>query len=234
MPKKKLGIIGGMGPLATADLFRKIVLSTKATCDNGHIRIFIDNNTEIPDRTAAILSGGPSPVPYMADSLRRLEECGAECIVMPCNTAHYYLPQLQAMTSLPFISILDAAASECAERFPGRTAEVLATAGTLKTGIYDKALASHGVPFILPDDEDISRLMRVSYDGVKKGADLETVRSDWETVIENGRRRGAEVFILACTELPIAAAAFGTRADFIDATEALAKAAVRFCGFETV
>jgi aspartate racemase len=138
------------------------------------------------------------------------------------------------MTSLPFVSILDAAASECAERFPGKTAEVLATAGTLKTGIYDRALTSHGVPFILPDEDDIARLMRVIYDGVKKGAELEGFRSDWETVLENGRRRGAGVFILACTELPIAAAAFGTKAPFIDATEALARAAVRFCGYETV
>ncbi|MBR6556177.1 MAG: amino acid racemase, partial [Clostridia bacterium] len=90
--KKTIGILGGMGPLATADLFRKIVLLTEAACDNDHIRIYIDDNASIPDRTAAILQGGTDPVPVMSDSLKKLESCGADCIIMPCNTAHYFLP----------------------------------------------------------------------------------------------------------------------------------------------
>ena len=102
--KKTIGILGGMGPLATADLFRKIVTMTKAGCDNDHIRIYIDDNASIPDRTAAILSGGKDPTPIMADSLKKLEACGADCIIMPCNTAHYFLPRLQAMTEVPFLS----------------------------------------------------------------------------------------------------------------------------------
>ena len=94
--KKSIGILGGMGPLATADLFRKIVLLTDAARDNDHIRVYIDDNASIPDRTAAILSGGADPLPAMTDSLRKLEACGADCIIMPCNTAHYFLPRLQA------------------------------------------------------------------------------------------------------------------------------------------
>ena len=88
---KTIGILGGMGPLATADLFRKITLLTDAACDNEHIRVYIDSNARIPDRTAAILSGGPDPVPEMASALRSLERCGADCVIMPCNTAHYFL-----------------------------------------------------------------------------------------------------------------------------------------------
>ena len=110
--KKTIGILGGMGPLATADLFRKITLLTDASCDNDHIRVYIDSNARIPDRTAAILSGGTNPVPEMTSALRHLEACGADCIIMPCNTAHYFLPQLQAKTETPFLSMLAATAQD--------------------------------------------------------------------------------------------------------------------------
>ena len=118
--EKTIGILGGMGPLATADLFRKITLLTDAARDNDHIRVYIDSNARIPDRTAAILSGGKDPVPEMASALRSLEACGASCVIMPCNTAHYFLPRLQAMTKLPFISMLEATAKTCAAQYPGR------------------------------------------------------------------------------------------------------------------
>ena len=125
--KKTIGILGGMGPLATADLFRKITCLTKAGCDNDHIRVYIDSNSAIADRTAAILHGGKDPVPEMTSALRHLEACGADCIIMPCNTAHYFLPQLQAKTETPFISMLAATAKACAAQFPGKTAAVLGT-----------------------------------------------------------------------------------------------------------
>ena len=137
---KTIGILGGMGPLATADLFRKITCLTKASCDNDHIRVYIDSNARIPDRTAAILSGGTNPVPEMTSALRHLEACGADCIIMPCNTAHYFLPQLQAKTETPFLSMLAATAKTCAAKFPGKTAAILGTKGTLATGLYDRAL----------------------------------------------------------------------------------------------
>lgn len=117
---KSIGILGGMGPMATADLFQKIVALTKADSDNDHIRIYIDNNPQIPDRTTAILKGGKDPVPQMLDALRHLEACGADCIVMPCNTAHYFLDRLQPETKIPFISILESTAKACAAAHPGR------------------------------------------------------------------------------------------------------------------
>ena len=88
--KKSIGILGGMGPMATADLFQKITALTAASCDREHIRIYIDSNPAIPDRTAAILEGGEDPLPAMTDALRHLEACGADCLIMPCNTAHYF------------------------------------------------------------------------------------------------------------------------------------------------
>lgn len=230
--KKTIGILGGMGPLATADLFRKLVTMTKAGCDNEHIRIYIDDNASIPDRTAAILSGGADPTPVMADSLRKLEACGADCIIMPCNTAHYFLPRLQAMTEVPFLSMLEATAVACARRFPGQTAAILATRGTLATGLYEQALAAQGVSYLVPNDGEQDALMRVIYQGVKADAAPEQYRADMEGVMQTLAARGADYFILGCTELPLAADLLGLCQPTIDPTTELARAAITFCGYE--
>ncbi len=230
--KKTIGILGGMGPLATADLFRKIVLMTKAGSDSEHIRIYIDNNSQIPDRTGAILSGGTDPVPQMSDALRHLEACGADCIIMPCNTAHYFLPRLQEQTSVPFISMLQATAKACAKQFPGKTACVLGTKGTLASGLYNRALEAEGVACILPDEAQRDVLMYAIYDCVKGGKPLETVREPMETLIADLSAKGADYFILGCTELPIVAEDLALAGSFIDPTAELAKAAIQFCGYE--
>ena len=230
--KQTIGILGGMGPLATADLFRKIVTMTKAGCDNDHIRIYIDDNASIPDRTAAILSGGKDPTPIMADSLKKLEACGADCIIMPCNTAHYFLPRLQAMTEVPFLSMLEATAKTCAKTFPGKTAAILATKGTLATGLYEEALKAQGVAYLVPDADEQDALMRVIYEGVKADAAPEVYRADMEGVMETLAARGADYFILGCTELPVAADLLGLTQPMIDPTTELAKAAITFCGYE--
>ena len=229
--KKSIGILGGMGPLATADLFRKIVLLTDAARDNDHIRIYIDDNASIPDRTAAILSGGADPLPAMTDSLRKLEACGADCIIMPCNTAHYFLPRLQAMTKIPFLSILTAAAEACKAQFPGKTVGILATRGTLAANLYQEALAQAGVPYLVPDAPAQDALMRVIYDGVKAGKGPEAYRADMEAVAEALTARGADYFILGCTELPLATQALALEIPAVDPTEELAKGAIRFAGY---
>jgi aspartate racemase len=229
--KKTIGMIGGMGPLATADLLKKIVLMTDAGCDNDHIRVFIDNNTNIPDRTSAILRGGKDPVADMTDSIRVLERCGADCLVMPCNTAHYFLPRLKELTSLPFLSMLEVTAKACAVRYPGKTAAILGTRGTLQTGIYADALSAERVAYILPDEGQKDVLMDAIY-GVKGGVDLETVRVPMEALISEMQTRGADYFILGCTELPIVAQELKLKAAFIDPTSELARSAIEFCGYK--
>ena len=228
--KKTIGILGGMGPLATADLFTKIVQMTQAGSDRDHIRIFVDDNTDIPDRTAAILRGGKDPVPEMTSAVRNLEACGADCIIMPCNTAHYFLPRLQETTGTPFISMLEATAAACARRFPGKTAGILATRGTLETGLYTRALAAQGVRSMMPDEAGKDVLMRLIYDGVKGGADLETLREPMEALLEQMGLEGADYFILGCTELPIVRQTLNLKGCFIDPTAELAKAAIEYCG----
>ena len=205
--KKTIGILGGMGPLATADLFQKIIALTAAGSDNEHIRVYIDSNASIPDRTAAILGGGADPLPAMRDSLRKLESCGADCIIMPCNTAHYFLPRLQGLTDIPFLSMLEAAAKACRAKFPGGTAAVLATRGTLASGLYQAALEKENVPFLLPEE------------------------GERDALLEGMAGRGAGYFILGCTELPLAFRLLGLTQPSVDPTEELARAAIRFCGY---
>ena len=232
--KKTIGILGGMGPLATADLYRKIVTLTKSDSDNGHIRVYIDSNTAIQDRTAAILYGGEDPFPEMLSALRNLEKCGADCIIMPCNTAHYFLPRLQEQTSAPFISMLDETAKSCKEQFPGKTACVLATKGTLKSGLYNRALEKQDVAYLIPEDSEQDVLMHLIYDVVKANIDPDPEAPVWEALLSGLRAKGADYFILGCTELPILADTLDAEGPFIDPTAELAKAAIRFCGYEVL
>lgn len=229
--KKTIGILGGMGPMATADLFQKITALTDAGCDRDHIRVYIDSNASIPDRTAAILEGGEDPVPAMADALRHLEFCGADCVIMPCNTAHYFLPRLEPLTELPFLSMIEAAAAACRARFPRETVGILATRGTLVAGLYQEALAAEGVPFLVPDEGEQAALMEVIYRGVKAGAPPSRYRAAFLSVVEAMAGRGADCFLLACTELPLAVRDLGLDLPSVDPTEELAKAAIRFCGY---
>lgn len=231
--KKTLGILGGMGPMATADLFKKVVANTKADSDAAHIRIYIDNNAQIPDRTAAILSGGTDPIPAMAESAQNLEKCGADCIIIPCNTAHYFVPRLREYTELPIISMIEETAKECASSLPGKVAGLLGTTGTLQTGLYNAALDRAGVKFLVPNEECQEALMRVIYDGVKADAEPQSYRKDMEMVVKTLRQQGAEYFVLACTELPLAFDALRLPVITVDPTLVLARAAIRYCGYQT-
>ena len=230
--KKTIGILGGMGPLATADLFTKIISVTEAGCDNDHVRVLIDSNSAIPDRTGAILRGGPDPVPEMLSALRHLEACGASCIVMPCNTAHYFLPRLQAETDTPILNMPVITACRCAELYPGKTAAVLATSGTIATGLYSAALSEEGVAYLLPDEAHQAELMRLIYDVVKASKPIPPEEENWRQLLQSLRSRGADYFILACTELPILAQTLSAPGPFVDPTEELARAAVSFCGYK--
>ena len=229
--KKSIGILGGMGPLATADLFTKIVKMTKADCDNDHIRIYIDNNAQIKDRTAAILHGGPSPLPQLIESVKKLEKMGADCIIMPCNTAHYFLQSLQIQTKVPFLSMIGQAVRVAKKRYPGQKAGILATTGTLDAGVYSCAFNDEGVDVVLPDEEQRKYLMSIIYDHVKAGI-MPTDPQPFIDVLEEMKSRGAGYFILGCTELPVAVVSLQLKGEFVDATEELARAAIEYCGYE--
>ena len=230
--KKTIGIIGGMGPMATADLFQKIIALIDSPDDQGHPRVLIDSNTAIPDRTAAILHGGPDPLPELIRSAQTLEQAGAQVLVMGCNTAHYYYPQICRHITIPFLHMLEESAK--AARDSGfRKVGVLATDGTVRSGVYTQALERWGVTQLLPDEAGQAALMEMIYQGVKAGDmafDAQPARQAMERLLA----AGAEVLILGCTELPLAVKLYGIALPAVDPTLELALEASRFAGGETV
>lgn len=229
--KKTLGIIGGMGPAATCDLMEKVIALTRASCDQEHIHIITDCNTNIPDRTAAILQGGPDPVPELQRSAARLETAGAEILCMPCNTAHHFYDQVADAVQIPVLH-MPRETARILRQAGVKTAGVLATDGTVQSGVYEKALAREGIEAVYPDKEDQAQIMRLIYQGVKARA-VPLADIPVGEILSRLRGRGAEVFLLACTELPIAFAELGQMEGCLDPTRVLAFAAVRACGGET-
>lgn len=229
---KTIGIIGGMGPLATVDLFAKIVRRTQAQTDQEHIPILIDNNTRIPDRTAAILEGGEDPVPELVRSALRLEAMGADALIMACNTAHYFVEEIRRFARIPLLSMIEEAAKEAKARGL-QCVGLLATEGTCRTGIYDRAFEAQGVRVCKPPDELEAHVMDLIYKGVKAGAATYPLEGIRATVAEL-QARGAECFVLGCTELPLAVEMYRLAIPVIDPTEVLARCAIRFAGKELI
>lgn len=229
--KKILGVIGGMGPAATCDLMEKIIALTKADCDQEHIHVLADVNTNIPDRTAAILRGGADPVPEMVKSGRRLAAAGAEMLLMPCNTAHYFYDRLCAEMTVPVLHMPRLTAETLRDAGVKR-AGVLATDGTVQSGVYDRALRDAGVEPVYPGAADQALIMKLIYDGVK-GGKMPLSSVPVGDIIARLRSAGAEKILLACTELPIAFAALGLGEGCLDPTRVLAFSAVRLAGAET-
>ena len=227
---KKLGILGGMGPLATCDLFKKVVENTRADCDNEHIHIIIDNNSAIPDRTAAILKGGADPLPQMRASLERLTEAGAEVVIMGCNTAHYFYDALGEGCRVERLNMLYETMAYLKSQGI-RKAGLLASSGTVESGIYAKAAEKYGVELLTPVGEAQDAVMGVIYDGVKAGvADYDTTA--FNAVVSDLTAKGAETMILGCTELPLAMDMYNLDFPAADPTLILAKAAILACGYE--
>jgi len=230
MPGKTIGILGGMGPEATADLFLKIIRSTPARTDQEHIRVLIDSNPAIPDRTAAILNGGRSPVPWLTRTAQQLEQWGVDLIVIPCNTAHYYYDQIQASVWVPVLHIMKETALHLRRRYPTlQTVGLLATTGTIRTGLYQRFLGERSLTTLVPGDEDQQEVMDCIYGerGVKAGCTGPEVTARLAKVAQKLIDRGAGAVIAGCTELPIVLHDGDLPVPVIDPTLILAEAAVR-------
>lgn len=227
-----IGIIGGMGPLATVDIFNKIVRYTKAKSDQEHVRICIDSNPRIPDRTKAILFGGPSPVPELALSARRLENMGSDVLIIPCNTAHYYFEQVAQAVNIPILHMIKETAQAIKQKGIARVG-VLATEGTVKAGVYENALLSHGIKTVYPNPSEQETVTEVIYKGVK-ALNTEYPVGDFKNAVRHLFENGAEVVVLGCTELPLAFEMYGLNYPHIDPTLILVKKAIEYVGGETL
>ena len=229
---KTIGIIGGMGPMATVDLMQKIIESTAAHEDQEHIHILVDNNTAIPDRTAAILGQGPSPVPELLRSADRLTAQGADFLIMGCNTAHFFLPLMLPELKIPVISMIDATAAFCSHQGLHQVG-LLASAGTCHAGIYQRALKRVGIRTIQPTEIQEIAIHDMIYAGVKAGRkDYDSSRV--EQALTDMADAGAEAFILGCTEVPVAVNMYHLKGRFIDATQVLAEKAAAAAGARVI
>lgn len=230
---KTVGILGGMGPLATSDLFNKIVTLTDAKNDNDHLHILLDNYPAIPDRTSYILGDGENPVKYMIEAALKLEVMGAGFIIMPCNTAHYFYEEIKDHIRIPFINMIEETAKEIKSSKPKmKQVCLLATKGTYKTGIYDNVFEKHGFEIQRPDESVQDVIMDIIY-SIKKG-NTKLEHMNVEPLVSYMESQKDKEFILGCTELPVAFEILGISEGCIDPTKVLAKAAIRFAGKKTI
>ena len=231
MNKKTIGILGGMGPLATVDLFRKITVHTDARSDQEHPRVVIDSNTDIADRTEALLHGGADPTPEMIKSAQHLERIGADVLIMPCNTAHCFYDAVAASVHIPMLHMIALTCDALRERGVKR-AGLLATDGTVQTGIYRRTFVGSGVELLEPVGSDQRAVMDVIYNGVKAG-DLAHDVGPFRAACESLLAAGAQALVLGCTELPLAFSLYHLDYPAVDPTLELALGAIRFAGCKT-
>ncbi|KKI88928.1 aspartate racemase [Bacillus sp. SA1-12] len=221
--QKVVGIIGGMGPLATVDLMNKIISNTPAKKDQDHIHIIVDNFSQIPDRTTAILGKGSDPAPFIIQSAQRLESAGADFLVMACNTAHFYYKSIKKSVSIPILHMPLETARFLHENNI-RNAGLLATDGTINTKLYQSSCQIFHIHVIEPDMQMQKEVMEGIY--AIKESDLDKGRLFLSTVANKLIKRGAEAIIAGCTEIPLV---LNSSQDIciIDPTEILAKSVIK-------
>lgn len=226
---RAIGIVGGMGPEATADLFLKIVRATPARRDQDHLRVLVDSNPAIPDRAAALAGRGPDPLPALVAAARNLERAGAGLLCIACNTAHAYYPGVAAAVGVPVLHVMEEVAAAIRARYPLlRRVGLLATRATVALGLYHRALARRGLQALVPDELHQRLVDRAIYppDGVKAGGHA----AARPRVLRAARRlveAGAQCVVLGCTELPLVVGRGDLPVPVVDATDVLARAAVR-------
>lgn len=203
----RIGIAGGLGPMASVDMYHKLTVLTKASCDQEHFKLIIDQNPQTPDRTKYLTEGGENPTLALYATAKRLEAAGCDAIAYACNTAHAFLPEIFKRISVPLVDMQKTSLEEIAGHFGKKTpAGLLATTGTVRTRLYtDKALEL-GMRLFIPDDANQELVMRSIYgpEGVKAGFTEGQCRKDLsQAALYLGKTYGVKVLILGCTELPL-------------------------------
>jgi aspartate racemase len=218
---RTIGVLGGMGPAATADFLARLVVAANAARDTDHPRVLVDSNPQIPDRNAAREGRGPSPGPALAAMAQGLVAQGAEILAMPCNAAHGWANDVRTATSAIFVDLIDAAVAEALKTNPRRIG-LLAIGATLDAGLYQRALAPHGVAVIEPDRAVFQPLVNA----IKGGDTGPHIRTAMAVEAARLVGQGADAIIAACTEVPLVLTAANVSVPFTDATAALATAAL--------
>ena len=227
--KKALGVIGGMGPLATQLFYKMVIEKTEAHTDQEHINMAILNHATMPDRTAAIMND------ELDDLLKRLQEdasvlenWGADYLVIPCNTCHVLIDELQSKTEVPIINMIKAAVKKIKTVYgEGARVGIMATDGTVKMGLYQKECETQGLIPVIPSTENQKLVMKIIYDGIKDGGPIEY--SDFEQIEKQFHRENCSCVIMACTELSCFKEQYQLPDYYVDAMEEMVEEAIILC-----
>ena len=229
MSERILGVLGGMGPLASAQFMARLTLLTPAERDQDHIPAVLWSDPRVPDRTAARLGTGQDPLPALVRGLRGLEAAGCGAVAIPCNTAHGWMEGMCAATRLPILDIIDAAAEDLRrQRIPPGPVGVMGTAATLSMRLYQDRLGGSGWPTLDPSDHEMGELVTPAIALVKANR----VKEAYEPLAEAIgllRARGATAVVLGCTEIPLGVQAGPWESlgvPVVDTIDALARAAI--------
>ena len=227
LSEPSLGVIGGMGPMASAYFMELVTDMTEASCDQEHLSMYIASCPSVPDRTAFILGESKDdPVPVMIDMGLFLQSRGVSCIAIPCMTAHYFHDRLQESLKVHVIDAIEETAGLLSENGV-KKAGVMATDGSVKSGIFEERLKKKGIECITPDSAGQKKVMSLIYNDVKRGraADLKAFFEVSDALFNEG----AEAVILGCTELSVIKRDNELGKGFIDCMEVLSKVSLETC-----
>lgn len=228
--RKILGVLGGMGPAATADFIMKLVALTPAAVDQDHLPMIVINDPTVPDRTQAFLTDSKAGVlEALERGVRRLEAAGAEACAIPCNSAHHWADELQARTRLPIIHIATASLAELQSRSGGgRRVALMATPVTIASGFYRDRIRAAGLDYFETPEHLTAQKILPAIRQVKAGATADATRL-LEEAVDELFDLGADTILLACTELPVALETrLRTDTRLVDTTYALARACAKW------
>ncbi len=224
--KKTAGVMGGMGPDATVDFMAKVIGLTRAGRDQDHVHMIVDNDPGVPNRQAAIRSGNDDVSDHLTTMALRLEQAGADFLVMVCNTAHSFLGGVEEATRIPFISIIDESVAEVQRVAPrGQTVGLMATDGCVDTGIYQDAISAAGRVALVPEEADRQALMSL-INAIKGGHRDTGVQKDMRSIAKRLVDRGADTIIAGCTEIPLVFDGSGFNVPVVSSTDVLAEKTV--------
>ena len=226
---KLIGVLGGMGSMASQLFYKMVIERTEAQCDQEHVRLLILNDASMPDRTGAILAENYDAVDSkMLEDFKLLENAGCKAIAITCNTAHFFADGLQDKIGIPIIHMIEETSEEIARKYPGGKIAVLATDGTIQTGLYQKRLEKYSlIPFI-PNKEMQKSVMHQIYDCIKKG--LPWDEDSWMKLQTYIKENGCDCAIMACTELSVIKEDNHLGDYYIDPMDVLARKVIEFSG----
>ena len=225
MTRRIVGVLGGKGPEATEALLHQIIAHTPVKREEDHLRLLIDNNPQIPKPSLAISGEGDDPLPALIASAELLERAGADFIVIPCNSAHFFLEGIRRAVAIPVLSIIDETVASV-KRAGCASVGLLASTGLVASGLYQEALAGAGISVVLPEEPMQAEMM----DGILSFKDTGDADRLCDVLARACARlvdEGARGLVLGCTELPVVLAGQSLDVPLFDTIEILALAAVR-------